>query len=42
MLEVIKKTLYEGGFIDEVDMSLYVLVDSVDEAYDYVVKNVTC
>lgn len=28
--------------IDESDMELYHLVDSVDEAYDYITKNVTC
>ena len=28
--------------IDEADMSLYMLVDTVDEAYDYIVANVKC
>lgn len=42
ILGVIEKTLYEGGYIDKVDMSLYTLVDSVDEAYDYITANVTC
>ncbi len=28
--------------IDEHDLSLFVLVDTVDEAYDYIVKNVKC
>lgn len=42
LLDTINKTLYGGGFIDEIDMSIYTLVDSVDEAYDYIVANVTC
>ena len=43
LLAFIEKTLYrEHGAIDEEDMKLYVVVDSVDEAYDCVVKNVSC
>lgn len=42
ILGVIEKTLYEGGYIDKADMSLYTLVDSVDEAYDFITKNVNC
>ena len=39
----IEKTLYkEHAAINEEDMRLYTLVDSVDEAYDYIVANVTC
>jgi uncharacterized protein (TIGR00730 family) len=38
-----EKTLYkENSTIDAEDMKLYTLVDSVDEAYDYIVANVTC
>ncbi|MFZ2167849.1 MAG: TIGR00730 family Rossman fold protein [Minisyncoccia bacterium] len=43
ILSVIEKTLYEQfATIDKSDMSLYTLVDSVDEAYDYIVANVSC
>lgn len=43
LLAFIEKTIYrERGAIDEADMGLYTLVDSVDEAYDYIVKNVSC
>jgi uncharacterized protein (TIGR00730 family) len=43
LLDFIEKTLYEKHkAIDKQDMSLYVLVDSVDEAYDYIIKNVEC
>jgi hypothetical protein len=42
LLSFIEKTLYkEHSAIDEKDMELYKLVDSVDEAYDYIIKNVT-
>jgi len=42
LLAFIKKTLYEGyATIGEEDMALYTLVDSVDEAYDYIVANVS-
>jgi uncharacterized protein (TIGR00730 family) len=43
LLEFIEKTLYEKHkAIDKKDMELYVVVDSVDEAYDYITKNVQC
>jgi predicted Rossmann-fold nucleotide-binding protein len=28
--------------VDEGDLELYHLVDTVDEAYDYIIKNVEC
>jgi uncharacterized protein (TIGR00730 family) len=43
LLGFIEKTLYEKhAAIDKEDMSLYVLVNSVDEAYNYITTNVTC
>lgn len=43
LLEYIEKMLYkERGAIDEGDMKLYTLVDSVGEAYDYIIANVSC
>ena len=43
LLDFIEKTLYrEHAAIDEGDMKLYTLVDSVDEAYDYIMANVSC
>src|ERR1035437_5164164 len=43
LLDFIEKTVYrEHSAIDEADMKLYTLVDSVDEAYDYITTNVTC
>lgn len=43
LLSFIEKTLYEqNAAINESDMRLYTLVDSVDEAYDYIIANVTC
>jgi uncharacterized protein (TIGR00730 family) len=43
ILTVIEKTLYEEfKNIDKADMSLYVVVDTVDEAYEYIVANVSC
>ena len=43
LLDFIEKTLYqEHAAIDKEDMMLYTLVDSVDEAYDYITANVTC
>jgi hypothetical protein len=43
LLDFIEKTIYEKhAAIDKSDMELYTLVDSVDEAYDYIIKNVTC
>ncbi len=39
----IEKTLYEEHkAINKDDMDLYVIVDSVDEAYDYIVANISC
>lgn len=43
LLAFIEKTLYlERSAIDEGDMNLYTLVDSVDDAYDYIVANAAC
>ena len=43
LLTFIDKILYEERkTIDREDMNLYKLVDSVDEAYDYIVANVSC
>lgn len=43
LLTVIEKTLYEErATIDKNDMDLYTLVDSVDEAYEYITTNVSC
>ena len=43
LLAFIQKTVYEDhAAIDKSDMNLYTLVDSVDEAYDYVISNVVC
>ncbi len=43
LLGFIEEVLYrEHSAIDEGDMKLYTLVDSVDEAYDYIIGNVTC
>lgn len=43
LLAFIEKKLYkEHAAIDEEDMKLYTLVDSVDEAYDYIIANVSC
>ena len=43
LLGAVEKTLYhEFATIDEADMSLYVVVDSVDEAYEFIATNVTC
>ena len=43
LLSFIEKTLFqERTTIDENDMKLYTLVDSVDEAYDYIIENVSC
>lgn len=41
--EFIQKTMYEErGNIDEKDMELYKIVDTVDEAFEYITANVTC
>ncbi|MFH1178662.1 MAG: TIGR00730 family Rossman fold protein [bacterium] len=43
LLSFIEKILYEKySAIDKNDMSLYTLVDSVDEAYDYIIANASC
>ena len=43
LLSFIEKTLYQkNATISESDLSLYTLVDSVDEAYEYIIKNVSC
>lgn len=43
LLAYIENTLYKKlNAIDESDMKLYTLVDSVDEAYDYIIANVAC
>lgn len=43
LLSFFENTLYrENAMIDEGDMKLYTLVDSIDEAYDYIVANVSC
>src|SRR3989344_9036769 len=43
LLDFFKNTLYKGHLsIDESDMELYKLVDSVDEAFDYITTNITC
>jgi uncharacterized protein (TIGR00730 family) len=43
LLLFIEETLYEKHkAIDKNDMKLYVVVDSVDEAFEYIIKNVQC
>ena len=43
LLDFIEKTLCEErAVIDREDLALYTLVDSVDEAYDYIIANVSC
>lgn len=43
LLSFIEKELYQKrATIDEGDMTLYTVVDSVDEAYDYITAHVTC
>lgn len=43
LLDFITANLYEKHkAINKEDMNLYVLVDSVDEAYEYIIKNVEC
>lgn len=42
LLTIIEKTLYqEFSTISKEDMSLYTVVDSVDEAYDYIIAHVS-
>ena len=39
----IEKTIYQKhAAVDVEDMGLYTVVDTVDEAYDYIVSNVSC
>ncbi len=43
LLVFIEKTIYqEHAAIDMGDMKLYTVVDTVDEAYNYIVANVSC
>ena len=43
LLGFIEKTLYQDhAAIDKSDMELYTLVDSVDEAYEYIIANTSC
>lgn len=43
LIAFIEETLYrEHKAINQEDMKLYTLVDSVDEAYDYIINNVSC
>jgi len=43
LLSLIEQKLFqEFGVIDEKDMKLYALVDSVDEAYDHIIASVNC
>ncbi len=43
LLAFIEETLYEENkAIDEGDMKLYTLVDTVDEAYDYIIAHTSC
>ncbi|MFZ2500387.1 MAG: TIGR00730 family Rossman fold protein [Minisyncoccia bacterium] len=43
IVSVIEKTLYqEFSYISEDDLKIYTLVDTVDEAYDYIIANVSC
>lgn len=43
LLNFIEKSIYQKyAAIDKGDMELYTLVDSVDEAYEYITANVSC
>lgn len=43
LLAFIEKTIYQQhAAINEEDMKLYILVDSVDEAYEYITENISC
>ena len=43
LLSFIEKTLYQKhAAISEKDLKLYTVVDSVDEAYDFILANVSC
>lgn len=40
--DFIRSTLAKDGLIDQKDADLYHIVDSVDEAYDYITSSVSC
>ena len=43
LLDFIEKVIYEKhAAIDKEDMNLFTLVDSIDEAYDFITTNVVC
>jgi hypothetical protein len=43
LLSFIEKIVFERhSAVDKADMELYTIVDSVDEAYDYITSHVTC
>jgi uncharacterized protein (TIGR00730 family) len=43
LIAFLEKTLYEErGAIDKTDLDLYKVVDTVDEAFEYITANVTC
>ncbi len=43
LVSFIEETLYEKfAFLDKADMELYTIVDSVDEAFEYITTNVMC
>lgn len=43
LLSFIEQTLYKDyAHIDEQDMKLYFVADSVDEAFEYIIANVSC
>jgi uncharacterized protein (TIGR00730 family) len=43
LLSFIEKILYEKyATVDEKDLKLYTLLDSVDETYDYIIANINC
>ncbi len=43
LLAFIKKTVYEKHHaINKEDMDLFVIVDTIDEAYEHIIANVTC
>lgn len=43
LVEFLRNKVYaDHQAIDEADLALFTVVDTVDEAYDYIVKNVSC
>ena len=43
LIEFLTNKVYkEHGAIDAADLELFTLVDTVDEAYDYIIKNASC